>query len=107
RGWWQRLVFEVLDRCQAPDTLNREELFSDLYMEFVKPGVWELYPEVTEVLETVRSKYRIGIVSNFDGRLRLILKDLGIDSLFDPWVISSEVGADKPDPYIYECALEM
>jgi putative hydrolase of the HAD superfamily len=55
----------------------------------------------------VRASYPIGIVSNFDGRLRVILQDLGIASYFDHWIISSEVGADKPAPFIYECALEM
>jgi putative hydrolase of the HAD superfamily len=96
-----------LARCDAPPTINHEALFADLYAEFIKPGVWELYPEVIEVLEQVRASYPIGIVSNFDGRLRLILKQLGVASLFDHWIISSEIGADKPEPYIYECALEM
>jgi putative hydrolase of the HAD superfamily len=107
RDWWRHLVFDVLDRCKAPASIDREAVFADLYSEFVKPGVWELYPEVREVLEAVRASYRIGIVSNFDARLRVILKDLEIDTLFDHWVISSEVGADKPHPYIYECAVEM
>ena len=107
RGWWQRLVYDVLVRCGAPESIDHEALFAELYSEFLKPGVWELYPEVKEVLETVRARYPIGIVSNFDGRLRVILEDLGIAPLFDHWVISSEVGADKPDRFIYECALEM
>lgn len=107
RGWWQSLVNQVLDTCNAPQTIPREELFTELYHEFIQPGVWELYPEVLEVLEQVRASYPIGILSNFDGRLRVILEGLGIASLFDHWVISSEVGADKPEPYIFECALKL
>lgn len=107
RGWWQSLVGQVLDLCDAPPAMDREALFAELYAEFIKPGVWALYPEVPEVLERIRADYPLGIVSNFDGRLRIILQDLGIASFFDHWVISSEVGADKPEPFIYECALKM
>lgn len=107
RGWWRNLVGEVLRLCDAPESVDGDALFEELYAEFRKPGVWELYPEVTEVLAAVRKNYRVGIISNFDGRLRGILRDLEIASLFDYWVISSEVGADKPEPYIFECALEM
>ena len=107
RGWWRALVDQVLDACGVASGVDKEAVFADLYAEFLKPGVWSLYPEVPEVLERVRADYPIGIVSNFDGRLRTILQDLGIASLFDHWVISSEVGADKPEPFIYECALEM
>jgi putative hydrolase of the HAD superfamily len=107
RGWWRTLVGDVLTLCEAPDRIDRDALFDELYAEFLKPGVWELYPEVKEVLEAVQKGYKTGIISNFDGRLRVVLRDLGIASLFDHWIISSEVGADKPAPFIYECALEV
>ena len=74
-------------------------------MEFTRPGVWELFPEVWEVLTALRPRYRLGIISNFDGRLRPILSHLGVLELFDPIVISSEVGADKPDAWIFQQAL--
>ena len=51
--------------------------------------------------------YQLGIISNFDGRLRAVLSELGIDSLFRHIVISSEVGADKPDPWIFQEALKL
>jgi putative hydrolase of the HAD superfamily len=76
-------------------------------MEFTRPGIWQLYPEVQATLSDLQPRIRLGIISNFDGRLRQVLANLGILSIFDPIVISSEVGADKPDPYIYAhaCAL--
>jgi putative hydrolase of the HAD superfamily len=107
RGWWQALVWQVLDLCAAPAEFARAPFFAELYDEFTKPGVWELYPEVIDVLETLRTHYRLGIISNFDGRLRPILANLGVLELFELVVISSEVGADKPDPWIYTHALQL
>lgn len=107
RGWWQALVWKVLDLCAAPGEFARAPFFHELYAEFTKPGVWELYPEVREVLTTLRERYRLGIISNFDGRLRPILAQLGILPFFEHVVISSEVGADKPDPWIYTRALQL
>jgi putative hydrolase of the HAD superfamily len=39
--------------------------------------------------------------------LRLILQNLGISKYFDHVFISSELGADKPDPQIFRRALEI
>ena len=107
RGWWRELVGRVLERCGvAAEVLDREAYFAELYEEFTRPGVWELFPEVRAVLENLRGHYRLGVISNFDGRLRTILQHLGIAGHFQPIVISSEVGADKPDRWIFQHALE-
>ena len=37
----------------------------------------------------------------------MILEQLGISRYFNELVISSEVGADKPDPFIFGRALEL
>lgn len=106
RGWWRELVDRVLDRCRITDgQMNRTAYFDELYREFTLPGVWHLYPEVREVLRELRTHYRLGLISNFDGRLRPILGHLQIADFFEPPVISSEVGADKPDPWIFHHAL--
>jgi putative hydrolase of the HAD superfamily len=106
KSWWRELVERVLDQCGAEGQgTARDAYFEELYREFTLPGVWELYPEVTEVLAALRPRFRLGVISNFDGRLRAILDHLGIFAAFDPVVISSEVGADKPDAWIFEQAL--
>jgi putative hydrolase of the HAD superfamily len=107
KGWWKALVEVVLDRCQAPIGFARDAFFEEVYLEFTKPGVWELYPEALDVLETLRCRYRLGIISNFDGRLRVILDHWGIRSWFDVLAISSEVGAEKPDPWIFQRASQI
>src|SRR5207253_2650256 len=80
--------------------------FDALYASFTQPGVWALIPEVDVQLTSLAKQYRLGVISNFDGRLRPILELLGISRHFSHVIISSEVGADKPDPWIFRSALE-
>ena len=49
--------------------------------------------------------FQLAMISNFDGRLRFILQHLGISKYSDQVFISSELGADKPDPEIFRRAL--
>jgi putative hydrolase of the HAD superfamily len=108
KGWWRELVDRVLDEV-APQLheLDRDAFFEAAYGHFAEAGVWELYPEVLEVLEQLAPRYQLGVISNFDGRLRMILEQLGISKYFRVVAISSEIGADKPDPYIFERAVQL
>lgn len=105
REWWRTLVFRVLDVCAAGCEMDRAAYFEELWDEFAKPGVWELYPETREVLSALAGRFRLGVVSNFDGRLRKILPLLGIAEFFEDLVISSEVGSEKPSPHIFADAV--
>jgi putative hydrolase of the HAD superfamily len=108
KGWWRELVDHVFDEV-APSLreLDRDNFFEIAYEHFAEAGVWELYPEVPEVLEQLRPHFELAVISNFDGRLRLILQHLGISKYFSNVFISSELGADKPDPEIFRRALKV
>ena len=108
KGWWRELVGHVFDQV-APSVseLDRDNFFEVAYEHFAEAGVWEIYPEVPEVLAQLRSRFQLAVISNFDGRLRLILQNLGISKYFAHVFISSELGADKPDPEIFRRALEI
>ena len=108
KGWWRELVNRVLQQV-APtlSELDRDNFFELAYEHFAEAGVWELYPEVRGVLEELRPRFQLAVISNFDGRLRLILQHLGISKFFSPIFISSELGADKPDPEIYRRAVSL
>jgi putative hydrolase of the HAD superfamily len=108
KGWWRELVDLVLDRV-APSLseLDRDNFFEVAYEHFAEAGVWELYLEVMDVLRKLRPRFQLGVISNFDGRLRFILEHLGISTFFEHIFISSEIGADKPDPEIFRRALNM
>lgn len=105
RAWWRAVVSRVLDECGAGAGMDRAAYFEELWNEFVQPGVWELYEDTQEALAVLAKRLRLGIVSNFDSRLRRILPQLGIAGYFEEMVLSSEVGADKPSPQIFAEAL--
>jgi putative hydrolase of the HAD superfamily len=106
KDWWRELLERVLDDV-APDLneLDRDNFFEIAYEHFAETGVWELYPEVVEVLKNLQSRFQLVVVSNFDGRLRMILDHLDIAKFFSHVFVSSEIGADKPDPEIFRRAL--
>jgi HAD superfamily hydrolase (TIGR01509 family) len=58
------------------------------------------------VLEALRERYRLGIVSNFYGNLEAVCHGAGLAPLFAALVDSHCVGAEKPDPAIFHVALE-
>jgi putative hydrolase of the HAD superfamily len=107
KDWWRELADRVL-REAAPevDELDRDNFFEIAYEHFAEAGVWELYPDVTDVLVHLYPRFQLAIVSNFDGRLRLILEHLSISKYFSHVFVSSEIGADKPDPEIFCRALK-
>jgi putative hydrolase of the HAD superfamily len=108
KAWWRELVDLVLEQV-APSLseLDRDNFFEVAYEHFAEAGVWELYPEVPGVLEQLRPRFELAVISNFDGRLRFILQHLGISKFFSHIFISSELGADKPDPEIYRRAVRL
>ena len=108
KHWWRELVDLVLDRV-APSLseLDHDNFFEVAYEHFAEAGVWELYPEVRGILEELQPRFRLAVISNFDGRLRFILEHLGVSKYFAHVFVSSELGADKPDPEIYRRALRV
>jgi putative hydrolase of the HAD superfamily len=108
KGWWRDLVFEVLDKV-APSmpALDRDNFFEIAYEHFTEAGVWAAYPECEEVLEQLQPRYELAVVSSFDARLRMILRQLGLSKYFRSVFVSSELGVDKPNPEIFRRALRL
>jgi putative hydrolase of the HAD superfamily len=110
KGWWRGLVGRVLDQTLTPEqqlSFAHAAYFEAVYGHFAEPGVWELFPEVPEVLAGLKERgFRLAVISNFDRRLHPILEALGIRGFFKSVILSSEAGADKPDPQIFRLGLE-
>jgi putative hydrolase of the HAD superfamily len=108
KGWWRELVNLVLDQV-APSLseFDRDNFFEIAYEHFAEASVWKVYPEVVGVLEKLQPGFQLAVISNFDGRLRFILGHLGISKYFAHVFISSELGADKPDPEIFRRAVKL
>jgi epoxide hydrolase-like predicted phosphatase len=59
-----------------------------------------------EYLRSLRGKYKTGLISNAWGDLRDYIVKEKFDDAFDKMIISAEVGAAKPEPKIFQIALE-
>jgi putative hydrolase of the HAD superfamily len=104
RGWWAALVHLVVQDLRLGLSPAAEAaLFADLWEHFTLPGVWRAYPEVHDVLGTLREVgLKLVIISNFDQRLYPVLKHEGLDAYFDAVYLSSVHGADKPHPRMFQ-----
>lgn len=67
----------------------------------------DLYPGAREVLDALASRVPVALVSNGLGEVvHARLARLGIEEHFATVVVSSEVGAGKPSPAIFDVAFE-
>jgi HAD superfamily hydrolase (TIGR01549 family) len=71
-------------------------------------GAWDLVtPGAAEALARLRcASCRLVVVSNSNGRVRRILRRTSLEPYLDLVLDSQEEGVEKPDPRIFEIALE-
>jgi len=62
--------------------------------------------QIVEFLRSIKSKYKVGLISNAWSGLRDYIVREKFDDAFHHMIISAEVGVAKPDPKIYHIALE-
>ncbi|MBN1596068.1 HAD-IA family hydrolase [candidate division FCPU426 bacterium] len=105
RAWWYDLVKSVVDRLGGLKPFDA--YFERLYDLFASEQVWRLFPEVPEVLKECRRRgVVVGIVSNWDSRLMTICDRLQLSGYCTFIIASAAVGIAKPDPAIFQLALE-
>jgi putative hydrolase of the HAD superfamily len=98
RRRWGRIVANVL-----PEVPDPPRAFEELWSHFGRPDAWRCFPDVGPALDALRARgLPVRIASNFDGRLRAILRGLpNLAGLSDALIISSEVGYRKPHPAFF------
>ena len=105
RAWWRRYVEDTFSRW---DVTDMDGLFEELYTYFAQPSAWRVFPDFPPTAVALKERgVRIGLVSNWDLRLRGIVRGLELASVFDPLVISAEVGREKPASAIFREALRL
>lgn len=105
RSAWSRVVSRTFGGRAEP--LPDLPFFDELYERFTAPDVWRIYDDVLPALESLFDRgLKLAIVSNWDERLRPLLKCLKLDGYFDAVAVSCEVGFAKPSPVIFQEALK-
>jgi glucose-1-phosphatase len=79
-------------------------------LKSVKSGFWKgdrLDTELVEYIRSLRPRYKTGLLSNaWDNLRRVVMEDWKIADAFDDILVSAEIGVAKPDPRIYQVAVE-
>lgn len=99
-------LVDLRERCAAlvSDELG-VEITADELLEAIR---FEVYPDVRPALRELRGRgERLVAVSNWDCSLPEVLERVGIGELLDGVVSSAGAGARKPDPAIFQRALEL
>jgi HAD superfamily hydrolase (TIGR01549 family) len=70
-------------------------------------NLWNFtFPWVRKTLEHLASDgYGMSVISNSQGRVKQVFRELTLDHYFDHIFDSQEIGIEKPDPRIFEKAL--
>ncbi|NEW08456.1 HAD-IA family hydrolase [Paenibacillus sp. SYP-B3998] len=109
REFWVNLYKYVLHKLGIHEEWTESEIHAcchELYDIYTAPEYYELFDDVKPCLERLqRMGFRMGIVSNFAPTLKTILESKGILHYFEPVIVSTEVGLEKPDPAIFQLAL--
>ncbi len=102
---WADIVVEALAGL-VPEPAARD-FFPELYERFAQPGAWRIFDDVWPTLDALAAQgLRLGIISNWDDRLRPLLKRLGLAKRFEVTVVSCEVGCAKPALGIFRRAVQ-
>ncbi|KAL4379454.1 hypothetical protein GQ457_02G025230 [Hibiscus cannabinus] len=96
RPFWQYIV-------TSSTGCSDSQYFEDLYNYYTTDKAWHLCdPEAEKVFKALRKAgVKVAVVSNFDTRLRPVLRALNCEHWFDAVAVSAEVGAEKPSPTIF------
>jgi putative hydrolase of the HAD superfamily len=112
--WWRAVVAETLKgsalatgAAAPPPDPPFEPFFQRLYAHFAGTLAWTPARDARHVLvRLARRGFRLGVLSNFDGRLPGILAALGLEPYLARIETSVSLGRAKPDPRAFQEALD-
>lgn len=79
---------------------------ADRYVE-LSPKMTALFPLAMETLQYLQKKYALHLITNGFAEVQWIkLEHSGLKPFFEHIIISEEVGTQKPDPKIFELAMQ-
>ena len=91
--------------CVMDVDMCKEEYLKQLSNLPIPTQQMTIIPGVTMVLDNLKHKYRLAIVSNHYSWLMDYLSEVGLSTYFEVIVISDIVGVSKPDIQIMQIAL--
>ena len=103
RQLWYNYYANLLEELGVPDPVLREALV----VATRQSARWNrIRPGTRQVLERLTQRYRLGVIANSDGHIAELLYEVGLGKYFASFTDSARVGYEKPDPRIFQAALE-
>lgn len=99
KQWWRELVQSCFEDYVFP---HFDAYFEEIYTAFADPKYWKVEKETLALLSRLKNDYRLVLLSNWDERLRPLLKKLNLLPHFDKVFISCEMGLIKPQNALYQ-----
>lgn len=109
QNWWTRFVERTFaDFTQPGDEIKITKIADELLNFYETGDAFTIRPGTINLLGHLQNKgIKLGVISNYDVRLKKILKCLNLDKYFNFILVSYEVGYAKPDKEIFEKALSL
>jgi putative hydrolase of the HAD superfamily len=103
--FWGTLYATALKELGIEDPSGR--LARALYSKFTRYESYRLFPDAVPTLSALKKGgLLVGLISNFEEWLEGMLIEMEVARLFDLMVISGKEGVEKPDPAIFQLALD-
>lgn len=96
RAYWWKVVHEAT-------AIDSPALVDELVAHYAAASAWRVAEGAPAALERLRDLgLRLGVLSNWHVGLDRLLDALGVATSFDAFVISGELGFEKPQAEIFE-----
>ncbi len=108
RDWWRARVRETFRAADGSSPLaDFDACFAELWRHYAGAHAWRLAPGAHAGLDALAQRgLRLGVLSNFDQRLRSVLRELGLRERFELVTLPADAGAAKPERAIFEVCLK-
>ena len=100
--YWETYYAHLLRTLKVNDISLRLELVS---LARTSSNWSRMRPGTIEVLESMKEKFRLAVISNSDGHMADRLATVGLGKYFEHVIDSGNVGYEKPAPQIFQAAL--
>jgi putative hydrolase of the HAD superfamily len=102
---WRNLVAQTF--ADVRDFVMPKGCFDAIYERFAQADAWRIFDDVRPFLESARRRgMGLAVVSNWDERLRGLMKQLDLLASFEAIIVSHEVGHRKPGHEIFRHAAD-
>jgi putative hydrolase of the HAD superfamily len=106
KSFWDFFYAEGFRRLGIKADMS--EPVAEIRARFMRGEFEALFDDTVPTLEAFASRgVPMGIVSNFSPNLEQILRQQGIHRYFDFFIVSAIAGVEKPDPRIFDLAVDV